>query len=133
MMTTQAQNIFTRILFMALLPLAFFACGEESDYLLEEGFLTDEANIEQAGEMMIASSADNGDSDSSDPDWQLQVLECIDDCAEEYNQCEKRRKTVEDINDHLRKKAISKGKIIGSMVKPLCKNRLNSCIADCLD
>ena len=35
MMTTQAQNIFTRILFMALLPLAFFACGEESDYLLD--------------------------------------------------------------------------------------------------
>ena len=36
-MKTQRQNIFMRILFIALLPLAIFACGDEADYMLEAG------------------------------------------------------------------------------------------------
>ena len=40
-MKTEAQNTLTRILFIALLPLAFFACGDESDYLLDGGMSMD--------------------------------------------------------------------------------------------
>tara|TARA_B100000959_G_C14387163_1_gene380662 strand:+ start:92 stop:445 length:354 start_codon:yes stop_codon:yes gene_type:complete len=35
-MKTEAQNTLTRILFIALLPLAFFACGENGAYFDED-------------------------------------------------------------------------------------------------
>ena len=67
MMKTQRQNIFMRILFIALLPLAIFACGDEADYMLEAGMSveTDETLVSRKGNSFTTHGSFNAGGTSS--------------------------------------------------------------------